>query len=181
MNVLERLSMYQNFQSWKRPHPADWDEAEASGTREYPLGDGPWNDEPDKVQWIDPTTRLDCLIVRNRMGALCGYVGLPPDHPLHGVDYEDSDVSVHGGLTFANSCAEQEGPESICHIAAPGRPDHVWWLGFDCNHAFDLAPGMARFEERMGFGRELHGGLVYRDLDYVVNEVTDLAAQLAEK
>jgi len=186
LETLDRLAGYENFQSWTRPHPADWAEAEARVVEtatgrilpEYPLGEGPWNDEPDKVQWIDPITGLDCLIVRNRMGALCGYVGLPPEHPLHGKDYghDAVDVSVHGGLTFANFCADEEGPDAICHIAAPGRPDHVWWLGFDCGHAWDLQPGMVQFEKRMGFGRL--PDVVYRDLDYVVDEVTALAVQL---
>src|SRR5437868_4216905 len=35
-------------------------------------GPGPWWDEPDKVQWIDPATDLDCLAVRGPFGAWCG-------------------------------------------------------------------------------------------------------------
>jgi hypothetical protein len=83
-------------------------------------GRGPWDDEPDKVQFTDEATGLPCLIVRNRGGALCGYVGVPKAHPWHGVDYSGCtraekcggpycghgpDVDVHGGLTFADSCA----------------------------------------------------------------------------
>lgn len=41
-------------------------------------GPGPWDGEPDKMQWTDPATGLDCLIVRNTLGALCGYVGVTP-------------------------------------------------------------------------------------------------------
>lgn len=44
---------------------------------------GAWMQEPDKVQFEDPETGLPCLIVRNQMGALCGYVGVGPGHPLH--------------------------------------------------------------------------------------------------
>lgn len=87
-------------------------------------GSGPWTEEPDKVQWVDEATGLDCLIVRNSMGALCGYVGVPESHSLYGVDYgqcpkreacdadvfcdhrPDSRFSVHGGLTFADACTE---------------------------------------------------------------------------
>jgi len=69
-------------------------------------GGGPWDDEPDKVQWIDKETDLDCLIVRNRGGALCGYVGVPPSHPWFEKGYDDVDVSVHGGLTFSDTCNE---------------------------------------------------------------------------
>lgn len=52
-------------------------------------GPGPWHDEPDKIQWVDEETGLDCLIVRNHGGALCGYVGVPDGHPAYGVGYSD--------------------------------------------------------------------------------------------
>src|SRR4051812_13771303 len=55
-------------------------------------GDGPWQSEPDKRQWHDEATGLACLIVRGPMGALCGYVGLPPGHPWHGKEYHESRV-----------------------------------------------------------------------------------------
>lgn len=133
---------------------------------------GPWQHEPDKAQWVD-NTGLDCLIVRNRMNALCGYVGVPPDHPLHGLDYEDCpDVDVHGGLTFAAACDEHatEG-HGICHVPEPGRPGDVWWLGFDCAHGCDAKP-----DKRMpAFDWE-----TYRDFNYVATEVSRLAAQLAD-
>jgi hypothetical protein len=67
---------------------------------------GAWDQEPDKVQWIDEATGLDCLIVRNGGGALCGYVGVGPSHPSHQQDYNDVDVDVHGGLTFSDTCAD---------------------------------------------------------------------------
>lgn len=45
-------------------------------------GDGPWQTEPDRVQWQDEETGYWCLIRRNwRIGQLCGYVAIPPDHP----------------------------------------------------------------------------------------------------
>ncbi len=46
---------------------------------------GQWDSEPDKKQWLDEATGLPCLIVRQReAGHLCGYVGVPKSHPLHG-------------------------------------------------------------------------------------------------
>jgi hypothetical protein len=146
-------------------------------------GPGPWDSEPSKVQWVDAYSGLDCLVVRNRHGSLCGYVGLPPGHPYHGADYSDVDVDVHGGLTYADSCQE-EGPEDrrVCHVLEPGRPDDVWWLGFDCGHYMDLSPGVAAFERELGLGERLDfEGLrpVYRDMAYVRTEVMNLAKQLA--
>ena len=59
-------------------------------TEKLEWSDGEWRDEPDKVQFQDKTTRYPCLIVRNRMGALCGYVGIPQLHPLYEKDYNDT-------------------------------------------------------------------------------------------
>lgn len=49
---------------------------------------GPWHDEPDRLEWRAPSG-LPALIVRGPMGALCGYAGVPPGHPLYGRKYGD--------------------------------------------------------------------------------------------
>lgn len=115
-------------------------------------GPGPWDDEPDRVEWREPTMPgLVCLVARGPMGNWCGYVAVPPGHPAHGADYNDVEVSVHGGLTYAERC--QAGPAAfVCHVPAPGEPDDVWWLGFDCGHAFDYSPAM---EARMRMSSRL--------------------------
>ena len=176
--TLERLSSALNFQTWEfgRLEKAldmrrKMRRAPSSTFQRAPVPDsGPWDGEPDKVQWVDPVTDFDCLVLRNHMGSWCGYVGLPPGHSLHGKDYEKADVEVHGGLTFASFCDPDEGDDKICHVPAPGRPDEVWWLGFDCAHYMDLTPGMISFINEPS--------ATYRDLEYVVNEVEQLALQL---
>lgn len=149
--------MKTDIKTWTRP-----EDKEA-------LPPGVWRDEPDKAVWIDPTTDLDCMINRNRMGALCGYVGVDPTHRLHGLEYHEHVkncphavaspymrgpkfcaceeptperiIEVHGGLTFSGSCMESEDPaEGICHVPEPGRSHDIWWFGFDCGHAWDLSP-----------------------------------------
>lgn len=160
--------------------------------------DGPWTSEPDKVHWIDPETDMDCLAVRNGMGAWCGYVGLPPEHPWHGVGYSqclddcgedwcfqhspEARIEVHGGLTFADRCHESDqGPGyGICHVPLPSRPDDVWWFGFDCSHAGDYAPYDAAVAAQEGNRHpwRLFEGDAYRDLAYVKAEVASLARQL---
>jgi hypothetical protein len=50
--------------------------------------EGPWQSEPDKMQWQDEATGLPCLLLRGPMGALCGYVGIPPEHPAYGLHYD---------------------------------------------------------------------------------------------
>jgi hypothetical protein len=136
---------------------------------------GPWDDEPDKVQWQDEATGLPCMIRRSPiMGSWCGYVGVSPDHPAFGQDYnaiDDERISVHGGLAYAGGCTDGVSPEiSICHVVEPGEPDHVWWLGFDCGHAFDHSPALSY----------VLPDAIYRDQSYIENEVRQLASQLAE-
>jgi hypothetical protein len=101
---------------------------------------GPWSDEPDKAQWYDEATGLPCLVVRGPCGALCGYVGVRPGHPWHGVEYDSVETveedewgckspDVHGGLTFSAPCTHGADPATgICHIPAPGDTDNIWWL-----------------------------------------------------
>ncbi len=153
---------------------------------------GPWTDEPDKIQWPDEATGLACLMVRPSHGGWCGYVGVPAGHPLHGVDYGTvhdrlPDLSVHGGLTFSNDCDPEDHSEpKVCHIPGPGEPDDVWWLGFDCVHAGDHAPGPDPS------AASLTGTLIvetneyqlpeasnYKTREYVAAECTRLAATLA--
>lgn len=139
-------------------------------------GDGPWQNEPDRLEFEH--VGLPCLALRNRMGAWCGYVAVPPGHPFHGVDSDDVPVEVHGGLTYSNLCCDE-----ICHVPKPGEPDNVYWLGFDCAHAWDIAPAMAAFE-RVRFADKPHllrrdPHEVYRNLAYVRHEIEGLAEQLA--
>jgi hypothetical protein len=130
---------------------------------------GPWDNEPDKIQWPDEATGLPCLIVRSHVGVLCGYVGVTSDHPAFGKQYDEIDVYVHGGLSFADSCAHGDEPGSICHIPGAGEPDNVWWFGFDCGHAWDEAPS----RRIPTFGND-----TYRDVAYVTEQCQVLAQQL---
>lgn len=162
-------------------------------TRDW--GAGPWDQEPDRVDfnWFG----LPCFVHRNSRpasegwtgtGAWCGYVGVGRKHPAFGHDYDDVDVSVHGGLTFASKCSTRG---HLCHVGGVR-----WWLGFDCGHAFDLSPAMERryqeIREKVNYkspfppalleeAREITGLLrdVYRDLPYVIAETKNLAVQLA--
>lgn len=169
----------------------------------------PWLTEPNELEWTDDATGYPCRMVRNSMGAWCGYVGIPEGHPWFGKKYNDPvkvskavlerpldvdkvgvfnlflgdvdmeertiaialAVDVHGGLNFAE------------------EDDDRWWFGFDCGHAFDLSPGLrvSIEEARKAFGfpdgladqlTRAFDNQVYRDLPYVKEQVTSLAAQL---
>lgn len=138
-------------------------------------GKGEWLTEPDRKEWKDPATGFPCLANRNMgSGAWCGYVAVPPGHPAHGKDYDDVDARAHGGLTYANKCSGH-----ICHVAEPGEPDDVWWLGFDCAHYQDYIPAMRARDAARGWG-DRGGDDTYRTLSYVERECAELAKQLAE-
>ena len=93
--------------------------------------------EPDKVQWIDDGSGLDCLIVRSHFGALCGFVGVDESHPWHGKDDSACTlgvhcgepycnhkpgviIDVHGGLTYASLC-DSDGDEARHICTSPHR------------------------------------------------------------
>ena len=138
---------------------------------EWKLGE--WTEEPDKVQFIDRVTQFPCLIVRNPMGALCGYVGISSRHPYFGLSYADTAldwIHVHGGLTFSDRCQHDSPQErGICHLVPPGGDDNIWWLGFDCLHLGDYAPRDSCSSLN---------GYDYKNLTYVLAEIQRLAAQL---
>ncbi len=146
---------------------------------------GPWDQEPDRVFWVDKKTGLPCLAKRNHHGAWCGYVGVPKNHPLHGKTYSSddpriSDLEVHGGITYGDEC-DGRPEEGICHVSDGG--DHVWWLGFDCLHFDDKAPGMDATlrEVNKRYPRSAGEGVLnghYRTVGYVRRQVRTLARQL---
>lgn len=157
-------------------------------------GDGPWQDEPDRIYWVDEKTGLPCLIRRAPSGALCGYVGITTGHPWHEIDYmlctlsppcsesycehrPDGQVDVHGGLTYAAGCDGNK-ETGICHVPEPDEPDEAWWFGFDCSHYQDLAPAYEARNRERGLS-PLSEDQAYRDVDYVRSEVLRLAEQLA--
>lgn len=128
--------------------------------RRHGWGVGPWVTEPDIVRWADPDTGLACLVARNGdTGVLCGYVGVPADHPLHGASFDPriAGLRAHRGITYTSQRS--------------GDRDH-WWIGFHCGFeaSGDLTPGP----------RASHAAVdgQYRTVDYVQAECAKLAQQL---
>jgi len=140
-------------------------------------GPGPWDEEPDRVEWRTASGLVGLVVRSQSMGALCGYVGLPPGHALHGKDHDAIDgIAVHGGLTYSSACSDP-----ICHVPAPGEPEALWWIGFDCGHAFDVKPAMMARLAKCGFPPMRFANMEeeYRPLPYVRACVEVLAAQVA--
>jgi hypothetical protein len=140
---------------------------------------GPWDDEPDKEQFEDPTTGFPCIVKRGPMGALCGYVGVAEGHPWFQADYDEVEASAHGGLTYSGFCQEGLESHSICHVPGPGEPERVWWLGFDCGHYEDISPRMPVI---LGYSPLDSDDFpefkaTYKPLGYVKQECASLARQ----
>lgn len=66
-----------------------------------------------------------CVINFRNLGFRTGYVEIPADHPLYGVDGDNLDINCHGGITWAN----EELPVNT--------EGDSWWIGFDCAHYAD--------------------------------------------
>lgn len=133
---------------------------------------GEWDHEPDRVDFHH--AGFPCMIIRTKMGNLCGYVGVPPGHPFYGCGiYDGPDLDVHGGLTYASACAGH-----ICHTPKPGEADNVWWFGFDTGHAGDITPAFLALEQELNIKLSFREVDTYKSLAYVKEEVEHLAEQL---
>ena len=136
-------------------------------------GPGPWTEEPDCLEFVHKG--IPCLLQRGPSGAWCGYAAAPPGHPWHGRIADEVPAEVHGGPTYAAPCKGV-----ICHVPAPGEPDNVWWIGFDCAHFMDLAPGLEALRPKDFPPRVRGAGYedTYRTLEYVKAETEALAEQI---
>lgn len=129
-------------------------------------GEGEWQHEPDQVDFFDPDTGYQCVIVRGPMGSLNGYVGVPFGHPAYGLTYFDdklAHIRVHGGLTYSG------GPDEGTTEEVP-----LYWHGFDCSHAWDSIPRIRSLTPEGRFKE------TYRNFAYVRAEVLSLAKQLKD-
>lgn len=145
-----------------------------------------------------------CSIWRNKMGVLCGYIGVPRGHPWYGEEYSEINAHVHGGITYTEH--ELYGhPNTVTRLqdrvehASDGvmrdfyqrhldrELDHqgdsrefphvtgldIWWLGFDCGHAYDYIPALSMIPN-------ITTKECFRDEEYVRKEITSLVSQAAK-
>lgn len=139
---------------------------------------GPWDDElEDRLYWVDPKTNLDCLAMRNEIGEWCGYVGVPRSSKYYGEDKNGTlllGISACGEVTYANSSS---GDKYRIRSFLKGRPEIVWWIGFDTGGISSDCPARDPVaEKRMGVDWKP----IYRDLNYMRPRITELAEELAE-
>lgn len=119
---------------------------------------------------------LRAVVIMTDRGHRCGYVALPKEHRLHGVDYSDfdSDIEVHGGITFTG------GDEGY-----PVLHDGMWWVGYDCAHAWDRPSDEHLEQQRLKYPDKPYmwddrADGTHRELPYCERECEQLATQLAK-
>lgn len=116
-------------------------------------------------EWIDKPTGYQCIIWRDdKTLHLCGYVGVPKNHPCY--EHRDfftpplSDIEVHGGITFSNYFKSK-------------KYQNFWFIGFDCAHYGDIMPGLIEH-----FPSHNRSKSMYRDKSYVKQNINLLLKQL---
>jgi hypothetical protein len=110
-----------------------------------------------------------CLLV-NDGSHRCGYVRVPPGHPLHGVHYnehcpalaaawekaKEGPIGDRSPIAVFIACGapEEARPDVVFEVHggityADGKKDYPvdddadgWWFGFDCAHYGDVSRGM---------------------------------------
>lgn len=137
----------------------------------------PWDDEPNEVHF--DAEGLKCVILRhpNTLG-LCGYVGIPPDHPWFGQPLnalvlpppewatEKRHPNSYGVMDlFLHSMRDDPNDKRVpirlvLHVHGGltyaddhyplAEPDGLFWFGFDCGHAGDFCPGIPKLEDVSG-------------------------------
>jgi hypothetical protein len=141
-------------------------------------GPGPWDKEYDEYLWLDRQTQLFCSVRRGPMGSLCGYVGVRQSHPWFGVPYDDIECFCHGGLTYAAMTQITDWKSWMPSFWTLG--ENQWIVGFDCGHLNDLVPGTQALLDKMGHVSPYAHEDVYRDEEYVKDQVKFLAYQAWE-
>ena len=129
----------------------------------------PWEEEPDRAEWVHENG-LKCRIVRNPItGTLCGYVGVPKGNKFFGVDYDSGEVNdlneIHGGLTYSEM-----------------GDDGYWYFGFDTAHSDDFLPKIV--EHLIEAGKKdfaFYQSCDYKTWEYVCREIDYLAWWLASE
>lgn len=124
-----------------------------------------------------------CVVVFQIMGYRCGYVGVPRGNKLFRRSFDSEllcDIGCHGGLTYSEEYLVGQDDENI------------WWIGFDCGHAFDGKDYDACYkyfkdEEQVRYlnwmkniDGEMYNDYQVRDIDYVIEECKQIVDQLEE-
>lgn len=125
-----------------------------------------------KVEKIFDHKGLKCVVIMHELGHRCGYVGIPKEHPLYGIRYDEKckylpmadlknePVGKRGIFSILSMALSDEDkyvtPEFYFDVHGSitysgGDPNYpiksdLWWFGFDCAHCDD-APDLEAARE----------------------------------
>jgi hypothetical protein len=144
--------------------------------------------------WVTESgLRAMCAIVRG--SHRCGYVGVPQDHPFHGLGYQDqtdritqeqaqhSEIGKKGFMIAFTASVGSDGDDLVRRslnvvidvhggitfsnkFRLPDVDPDLWWFGFDCAHSGDGNIGSTSDP--------------VRSEEYVVAECESMAKQIQE-
>lgn len=113
--------------------------------------------EPDMGMWV--TQGVQCVVLRHPfLGMWCAYVQVSDTEQDDGPLLERLWEASHGGLTFGPDNFPSPSLAELRHFCAKevrqvfSQPGSLW-VGFDCGHAHDRAPGAEYYFQQIA-GRE---------------------------
>lgn len=93
----------------------------------------------------------------------CAYISLPKKHKLHGVNYQDISLCVHGGLTYAEMIGD------------------FWVIGWDYAHAGDLFYQELRSELLSKKGKEWTIDEIKDSIKIAIEKIPNLRKRTIKK
>lgn len=157
-----------------------------------------------EADWITKAGFRAVVIVTD-MGHRCGYVGIPPTHPLYGADYSkpnkhlrapfEEAAGKRGILAIVCAAGDEEratAPDIVFNVHGsitysrgssnyPVLSENLWWFGFDCAHAGDAPDPTFVRNDSIARVYLSHGSGEIRTLEFCVNECESLAQQLIDR
>ncbi len=142
-------------------------------------GEGNWNDEPDEAFWL--RDGFPCWIRRNPMGHLCGYAGVPQNHPYYMLTSGTVPLLSRHGLTFADFGQGIGFNVQLTHDEPRDDPEHPfkqvmpmfmpdyaghWFFGFHCSEHWQYSPAMHSKDGYFGtVVQEVHAELLAQGIN----------------
>lgn len=148
-----------------------------------------------KIENVFEHRGFTCVVIGQSIGHRCGYVAIPQSHKLFGVDYNEVDIDVHGGLTYGEYMdADLEVNENGGMYEVTGRypkdleGGNFYWLGFDCAHYndakdFDLIRELCDKDSAdfiINLEQQFDTGGTVKDVSYVRAELVSMVDQIIE-
>jgi hypothetical protein len=142
---------------------------------------------------------LRCQVIMTNMGHRCGYVGVNKNHPLFGVEYDESceylaqrknvdDLELGKKSVMAIFSYDDETVSPIIAFDVHGGltysggfdDDERWYFGYDCAHYGDAKDLSVVPDSVRELELKFPTGGVLRTLEYCVDECESLAQQLVD-